>query len=99
MIKLFKGYSKTIKIITISSFLITLMFLLPPIFTDILLISNIFLSLLSFYMFCYSTKLSIYSSPNIFLFFIFFNLIINLETTLLLLFGLGEKLIIINYRI
>lgn len=96
MIKLFKGYSKTIKIITISSLIISLMVLLPPIFTDTLLISNILFSLLSI-RFCYSTKLSIYSSPKLFLLHIYFNLIINLGTTLLILFGLGEKLITINY--
>lgn len=95
--KLFNNHSRTIKIITISSLLITLIVLLPPIFTDILLISNIFLSLLLSFMLCYSTKLSIYSSPKLFLFYIYFNLIINLGTTLLILFGQGEKLIIINY--
>lgn len=97
MIKLLKEHSKTIKIITISSLLITLMFLLPSVFTDILLISNILLSLLLLFMFCYSTKLSIYFSPKFFLFCINFNLIINLGTTLLILSGLGEKLITINY--
>ncbi len=96
MIKLFKGYSKTIKIITISSFLITLMFLLPPIFTDILLISNIFLSIILPFMFCYSTKLPIYSSPKLFLFHIYSNLVINIVTTLLILLGQGKQLIIIN---
>ena len=97
MLKRLKEHSNTINIITKSSLLIALMVLLPPIFTDILLISNIFLSLLLSFMFCYSTKLPIYSSPNYFLFFIYTNLIINLGTTLLILFGLGEKLIIINY--
>ena len=97
MIKLLKEHSKKINIITISSLLITLMFLLPPIFTDILLISNIFLSIILPFMFCYSTKLPIYSSPKLFLFHIYSNLIINLGTTLLILFGQGEKLITINY--
>lgn len=97
MLKLFNVHSKTIKIITISGLLITLMFLLPLIFTDILLISNILLSLLLLFMFCYSTKLSIYSSPKLFLFHIYSNLIINLGTTLLILFGQGEQLIIINF--
>ena len=97
MLKRLNERSKTIKIITISSLLITLMFLLPPIFTDILLISNIFLSLLLSFMFCYSTKLPIYSSPKLFLLHIYFNLIINFGTTLLILSGLGEKLITINY--
>ncbi len=97
MIKLLKEHSKKINIITISSLLITLMFLLPPIFTDILLISNIFLSIILPFMFCYSTELPIYSSPKLFLFHIYSNLIINLGTTLLIIFGLGEKLIIINY--
>lgn len=96
MIKLFNEHSKAKNIITISGLLITLMFLLPPIFTDILLISNILFSLLLI-RFCYSTKLPIYSSPKLFLLHIYFNLIINLGTTLLILFGLGEKLIIINY--
>ncbi len=96
MIKLFKGYSKTIKIITISSLIISLMVLLPPIFTDILLISNIFLSLLLSFMFCYSTKLPIYSSPKLFLFHIYSNLVINIVTTLLILLGQGKQLIIIN---
>ena len=73
------------------------MFLLPSVFTDILLISNILLSLLLLFMFCYSIKLPIYSSPKLFLFHIYSNLIINLGTTLLIIFGLGEKLIIINY--
>ena len=72
------------------------MFLLPPIFTDTLLISNILFSLLSI-RFCYSTKLPIYSSPKLFLLHIYFNLIINFGTTLLILLGLGEKLITINY--
>lgn len=97
MLKRLKEHSKAIKIITISSLLITLMFLLPPIFTDILLISNIFLSLLLSFMFCYSTKLPIYSFPKLFLFHIYSNLIINLGTTLLILFGQGEQLIIINF--
>ena len=97
MLKQLKEHSKALKIITISSLFITLMFLLPPLFTDILLISNIFLSLLLSFMFCYSTKLPIYSSPKLFLLHIYFNLIINLGTTLLILFGLGEKLITINY--
>ena len=97
MIKRLNEHSKAIKIITISILLITLMILLPPIFTDILLISNIFLSLLISFMFCYSTKLPIYSSPKLFLLHIYFNLIINLGTTLLILFGLGEKIITINY--
>ena len=97
MIKLLKKHSKTLKIITISSLLITLIVLLPPIFTDILLISNIFLSIILPFISCYSTKLPIYSSPHFFLFHIYFNLIINLGTTLLILFGQGEKLITINY--
>ena len=97
MLKQLKEHSKALKIITISSLFITLMFLLPPLFTDILLISNIFLSLLLSFMFCYSTKLPIYSSPKLFLFHIYSNLIINLGTTLLILFGQGEKLITINY--
>ena len=97
MLKLFNNHSKTLKIITISSLLITLMVLLPPIFTDILLISNIFLSLLLSFMFCYSTKLPIYSSLKFFLLYIYLNLIINFGTTILILSGQAEQLKIIIF--